>query len=208
MVVGVGLVELEHGELGIVLRRDAFIAEVAVDLIHALQAAYHQPLEIQLRRNAQVEIDVERIVVRFKRTRRGPAGDGLHHGRFHFDITARIQKTPDRLHHFAAFDKNITHVLIHDQVHVALAIAQLHVLQAVPFFRQGQQVFTKEGELFRVDGQLAGARAEKISGHANVVAQVKQLVQGKTFFPHEVELHVNLQTLAALLQMGEPGFAL
>jgi hypothetical protein len=35
-------------------RRDALVAEVAVDLEHALQAADHQALQVQLGRDAQV----------------------------------------------------------------------------------------------------------------------------------------------------------
>ena len=64
---GVRPVELEHRELGVVLRRDPFVAEVAVDLVDPLEAADHQPLQVQLGRDAQVEVDVERVVVRHER---------------------------------------------------------------------------------------------------------------------------------------------
>jgi hypothetical protein len=67
------------------MRGEAFVAEVAVDLVDPLQAAHHQPLQVQLRRDAQVEIDIERVVVRDERPRRRAAVERLHHGRFHFD---------------------------------------------------------------------------------------------------------------------------
>ena len=51
-IIAVRLIKLQHRELGIVLRADPFIAEIAVDLIHAVEATDHQPLQIQLRRNA------------------------------------------------------------------------------------------------------------------------------------------------------------
>ncbi len=73
--VRVGLVELEHGELGIVMRRDAFIAEIAIDLVDAIESTDDQPFQIQFRRNSQEEVDVERIVMRYKRTRRRAAGN-------------------------------------------------------------------------------------------------------------------------------------
>src|SRR5258708_3371335 len=41
VVVGVGLVELEHGELEVVFCTDAFVAEVAVDLIDAVESTYY-----------------------------------------------------------------------------------------------------------------------------------------------------------------------
>ena len=55
-VVGVRLVALEHRELGVVLARDALVAEVAADLVDAVEPADDQPLQVQLVRDAQVEI--------------------------------------------------------------------------------------------------------------------------------------------------------
>ena len=47
-------VELEHRELGVVRRVDAFVAEDAPDLVDALEAADDQALEVQLGRDAQL----------------------------------------------------------------------------------------------------------------------------------------------------------
>jgi hypothetical protein len=66
-VVGVGPVELEHGELGVVLRRDPLIAEVTVDFEHPFHAADCQPLQVQLRRDAHVQLHVERVVMGHER---------------------------------------------------------------------------------------------------------------------------------------------
>jgi hypothetical protein len=48
VVVAVGLVPLEHRELGVVLVRDALVAEVLAELVHALEPADDQPLQVQL----------------------------------------------------------------------------------------------------------------------------------------------------------------
>ena len=88
LVVHVGPVELEHRELGVVLRRDPLVAEVAVDLEHPLDAADRQPLQVQLRRDAQVQLHVERVVVRHEGTRQRAAGDRLHHRRLDFEEAA------------------------------------------------------------------------------------------------------------------------
>ncbi len=53
LVIAVGLVELEHREFRIVLRRDALIPEVTIDLIDAFETADDEPLQVQLGRNAQ-----------------------------------------------------------------------------------------------------------------------------------------------------------
>src|SRR5581483_3614291 len=59
-VVGVGLVDLEHRELGVVLAVDPLVSEVVADLVHALETADQQPLQIELERDPQVQVDVER----------------------------------------------------------------------------------------------------------------------------------------------------
>src|SRR3712207_8450263 len=52
-VVPVRLVELEHRELRVVPGRDAFVAEVAVDLEDLLEAADDETLEVQLGRRSE-----------------------------------------------------------------------------------------------------------------------------------------------------------
>src|SRR5664279_766382 len=207
-IVRVGHVELQHGELGIVLRRDALVAEVAINLVDAVHAADHQPLQVKLGRNAQIQIDVERVVVGDERLCHRAAGDGMHHRRLDFDEAIGVQKSPHRLYDFGAFQEDLAHLGVHRQVNVAAAIARLHVLQAVPFLGQRKQVLHQESDLLHVDGQLVGAGAEKIALHADVVAKVEQLVKLKRLFADVVEADVNLQPLPALLQVSEARFAL
>jgi hypothetical protein len=62
-IVGVGLVELEHGELGVVTRREALVAKDASDLEHLLEAADDETLQVELGRDAQEEVGIEGVVV-------------------------------------------------------------------------------------------------------------------------------------------------
>ena len=70
VVVRVGLVPLDHRELGVVLVRDALVAEVLGELVDPLEPADDQPLEVQLGRDPQVEVAVELVRVRDERARR------------------------------------------------------------------------------------------------------------------------------------------
>ena len=45
---------------------------------------------------------------------------------------------------FAALDEYLAHFGIHDQIDIALAIAQFDVGQPVPLFRQRKQVLAEE----------------------------------------------------------------
>ena len=75
VVVGVGLVELEHRELGVVPGEMPSLRNTRADLEHPLEAADDQPLQVQLGRDAQVEVDVERVVVGDERLGQRAAGD-------------------------------------------------------------------------------------------------------------------------------------
>ena len=77
----------------------------------------------------------------------------------------------------------------------------------MPFLRQRQQIFAEEGDLFDMNRQFAGARAEQISAHPDVVAQIEQFVQFETLLANRIFLHIDLQSLAALLQVGESRLA-
>src|SRR5437588_270555 len=60
-VIGVRLIPLELREFRGVLVRIALVAEVLADLVHLFQAPDDQSFEIQLVRNAQIEILVEQM---------------------------------------------------------------------------------------------------------------------------------------------------
>ena len=73
-VVGIRDIQLEHRELGVVPRGHAFVAEIAVYLVHALEAADREALEEELRRDAQEHVHVERVVMRANGRAAAPPG--------------------------------------------------------------------------------------------------------------------------------------
>ena len=121
-VIGVCLIKLEHRELGIVPRRNPLIPEVAINLVHAVEPANREPLQIQLRRNPQIKIDVQRVVMRHKRPCDRASRDGLHHRRFDFNETASAEKIPHGLNQLRALQKNFAYLGIHEQIDIPLPI--------------------------------------------------------------------------------------
>src|SRR6185437_9608935 len=105
-----GLIELEHRELRVVLRADALVAEVAVDLVDTIQSTDNKPFEVEFRRDAQREADVQRVVVRAERTRGGAAGDGVHHRRFDFEVAAAVEEAADGAQDGGALDEDVADV--------------------------------------------------------------------------------------------------
>ena len=100
-VVGVRLVPLEHRELRLVLVGDPLVAEVLADLVDLLEPADDQPLEVELRRDPQVEIGVELVVVGHERARERAAVPGLEHRRLDLDEAALVELAADRRDHAA-----------------------------------------------------------------------------------------------------------
>ena len=159
----------------------AFVAEVLANLVDALEAAHDEPLQVQLRGDAQVEVDVQRVVVGDEGACAGTAGDGLQDGRFHFGIAGFVQHGTHGADDFRALQEGIFHAVVHDEVHVALAVAQFGVLEgvighAVLVLHDGQraQALGQYGQLLGVHADFARLRAEHEALHADEVAQVQQ----------------------------------
>ena len=71
-----------RGELGVVIRIHAFVAELAADLKNLLEAAYEQALQRKLGCDAQKVIAIERVEMRGEGLRVRAAHDRMQEGRF------------------------------------------------------------------------------------------------------------------------------
>ena len=129
-VVGVGLVHLEHGELGIVGPIHSLVPEVVADLVHPLQPADQQPLEVQLVRDAEIERHVERVVVGDERPRRRAAVERLEDRGLHLEEVPLVEEPADPADRLRAEPEHLAHLGMHRQVGVALAVAHLGIGEA------------------------------------------------------------------------------
>ena len=152
LVIPPGDVELHHREFRIVTHRNSLIPEVAVDLEHALEAADDQTLQIKLRRDPQIKLHVQRVVMGLEWPRGSTAGDRMHHRRFDFEVTMADHEFAHRLDNFRAHDKGIAHLRIHDQIDIAHAIALFGIGEAVEFFRQRADRLGDQANRFYVHG--------------------------------------------------------
>ncbi len=208
LVVRVGLVELQHREFGIVPGRQTLVAEIAVDLVHAFEAADDEALQVQLRRDAQIQIAIQRVVVRDERPRRRAAGDRLQHRRLDFDEAERIEELADEAHRAAALLEHALHVGVDDQVDVALAVADLGVGQACPLLRQWAQTFHQQFDAADAQRQLAGLGAHHGADGADDVADVPGLEGVVGLGADRVHLHEQLDAARAVLDLDERHLAL
>ena len=160
LVIPVGLVGLEHRELGVVLAGEPLVAKVAADLEYLVHAAHQQALERKLQGDAEIEIAAQGVVEGLERLRRRAARDRLHHGRLDLDVAPFIEEVADLPDDLAAPEKHLLHLRICHQVEVALAVADLGVFEAVPFRRRRAQRLGEYGERFKLDARFVGLGAE------------------------------------------------
>ena len=179
VVVPVGRIELHHREFGVVPHRDAFVAEAAVDLEHALEAADHQPLQVQLGRDAQEHLLVERVVVRDEGLGVGAARDRVQHRRLHLQEAVLDHEVADRADGLAARHEARARAFVGDQVDIALAVLLLLVGHAVELVGQRAQALGQQAHRGGLDRQLAGLGAEQRALAAEDVAQVPVLEGGQ-----------------------------
>ena len=200
-VVGVGLVQLEHGELGVVAGGQPLVAEHPTDLEDALEAPHHQALQVQLRGDAQVELDVEGVVVGGEGLGQRPAGDGVQHRGLHLHEPPVLQPAPGQAHHLAAQGEGPPRPVVGPQVDVALAVAQVGVGDAAPLVAEapagaGQQL--PAGHLHR---QLAATGLHHLTGGAHPVPerQAHQVLEALGALGQGEQLH----GAGGVAQLGE-----
>ena len=184
------------------------VAEVAVDLEDALDAADHTALEEQLRCDAQEQIDVEGIGVRDERSRGRPTVQGLQHRGLDLEETPTAQRRTEFGDHRDPGAGDAAGLRAHDEVDVALPDASLlvHVL-----VRDGQRPQRLRRHLPAVGHhrEFAGARADDLARDEHDVPEIHLgLPPRQRFLADAVEADHRLQLRAvALLQRGEAQLA-
>ncbi len=171
--IAVGLVNLEHGELGIVFPRNTLVAEDAANLEHAVVAADEQAFQAQFKRDAKKEICPERIVVGDERTGGGSAGHAFKHRCLDFQKLPAGQGGADTGDDAAAHHQAGARLGVDDQIKVTLTVNLFGIGQAMPLFGERTQGFADKGEGIDPHGDFASLGFEQRAGDANDVAQIK-----------------------------------
>ena len=185
---------------------DTFVTEVTVDFEHTVETTDHQTLQVQFRRDTQVHVQVQGVVMGDERTRRRAARDHLHHWGFHHKV-AVDHELADTGHDLGANFEGLTGFIVRDEIQVALTIARFLILQAVEFVRQRAQGFGQQTQLGAVDRQFTGFGFEQFTFRAQDIAQVPLLeLLVVDAFRQVVTGNVQLNTATNVLQGHEGGF--
>ena len=173
LVIRVGFIQLDHREFRIVLRAEPFIAEIPADLKNPLHSAHQQTLQVEFRTDPQIELHVERVVVRDEGPRRRTSVDRLQQRRLNFEIVLAEQVVANRLNDRAALPKDLRNLGVGEQVNVAPPVTQVHVGQPMPFFRRRAQRLRQNRQPVGPQRQLSGSGSADDAVRADDIAQVK-----------------------------------
>ena len=158
-VVAVGLVDLHRGEFGVVAGADALVTENAPQLVDALKSANHQTLEVQLGGDPQRQRQIQRVVMSLEGTGIGTTRLALEHRSLDLQKRTVIQPAANCTHRVRPAPEGLPRLGRHDQVEVTLAIALLHIRQAMPLVRQGLQRLGEHRPLAHLHRQFAAVGA-------------------------------------------------
>ena len=172
-VVVVGVVDLERGELRVVRGVGALVAELPPELEDLLHAADDEPLEVQLGRDAQRQLEVVGVDVGLERAGVRPAVHQLEDRRLDLDVAAVLQRLADAAHDRRAQVGDVAGRGPHDEVDVPHPHPGLGVGEAEPLVGQRAQRLRGQRERVRVDAQLAPGGGDHVAGDPDVVAEVE-----------------------------------
>jgi len=184
VVVLVGDINLHGGELWVVCPVHAFVTEVLGKLVHAFKTAYDEALQVELIGNAQVEGNVQGIVVGDEGAGGRSTGYGLKNGGLHFHVASFVEEVAHGAEHQGAFAENVFDLIVDNQVDVALTVAEFGVGKGIEHFavffldhRQGAQGFGQYGKFLCVDGYFTHLGTEHVAFDANKVADVQEFLE-------------------------------
>ena len=176
---GVGHVELEDREFGVVLGADALVAKGAADLVDAVEAADEQAFEIELRSDAEDQLEVEGVVMRVEGLGGSSAANRMEHRCFDLEEAQVIEEASQGLHDGAARAEDFGDCRVREQIDIAFSVTLLDVLEAVPFRGRRQERFAEMLVAACAHRQRPGLGADGWPFDQDVVGEVEELEHGR-----------------------------
>src|SRR5258705_508880 len=144
---------------------------------------------------------------RLKWFRGGAARNGLHHRRLDFDVAALIEKIANLAKDTTAQEKDVLDLIIRYEVEVALAIANLRVGEAMPFFGGWAQGLGENDEALEFNADLAGFGGKHRAADTDEIAEVEVLEDVVLLITEGLLLGIDLNTAGLVLDVDELAFA-
>ena len=200
-MVGECLVNLNGGKLGVVPHIHALVAEDTSHLIDTVETTDDEPLEAQLRRDTEVEINVERIVMRDKGFCRCAARERREHGGLHLEEVTLVEIAADGLDDLRPLAERLAYLQIYHEIQITLTVARVYILQTVELLRQWAQRLREQIKILDAYGDLTAPRLEDHTANPDDVADVEPLELLLVFLlTKHVHLEIDLYVPRAVIE--------
>ena len=207
IIIRIRLIQFHQRKFRIMSRIQSLVAEYPADLIDSLQASDNQTFQIQFQRNAQLQVFVQSVKMRLKRSCRRSACVCHQHRSLDFHKALAVQIFADRADDFRTLDKSILYLRIHDQIHVSLAVTKVCVRQPVELLREDLKALAQKRQAGYMDGNLAGFRLKHRTLHTHDIADIHFLEVFVGFLADIVARHVALNAALKVLYIAEGSFS-
>ena len=167
-----------------------------------------QPLEVQLERDAQVQVDVERVVVGDERARRRAALDRLQHRALDLGEPLVLEVVADCADRGVPDPEDLAGAGVGLQVDVALAVAGLGVGEAAPLVGRGQLGLRQQREAAYAHRELTAPGGHHDALDADPVAAVHRVEVGVDVRADDRRVDEELKVAGAVAQHREGEAAL
>ncbi len=207
-VVGVGLIPLDHRELGVVLGGEALVAEVLAELVHALQTTHDQALEVQLGGDPQVQLAIQGVVVGRERTCHGAAVERLQARASRppgSPLPSRYARTAETMRARSANSLRASSFAIRSSSRRRWRVSTS--IKAGMLVGRRAQGLAEDLKAVHAQGELAVARAQRRAVDAEQVAEVEREQLLERVRAEHVRARVQLDLAAAVDQVEERGLA-
>ena len=122
-------------------------------------------------------------------------------------VPVAVEDAAEGLDYLRALAEDVAHLGVRDEVGVALAVADLHVLEAVVLLGHRAQRLREKREAAHRERQLAALRAEGNADEADEVARVDPFFEeGVVLLAEHVELEAELQAVEAVSKVAKAVF--
>ena len=182
---------------------DPLVAEVAGDLEDTLVAPHHEALQVQLRGDAEAELDVECVRPGQEGAGQGPARLRLQDRGLDLDEVLVGQQGSHRGDGLEPHVEDGAAVGVGQEVDLPLAVPGVGGGQPVPLVGQGTQGLGQQVEFGDVDGQLPPPARHHLTLGSDPVAQVEVGEHGGGALGQGPDLHQQLDRSGHVLQRGE-----
>ena len=138
-----------------------------------------------------------------KRSCRCAARIGNEHRSFHLHEITAVKETTNFLNDCGSLLEGLADILIHDEIHISLAIADIGILQSVELLRKRLQRLGKKDQFLRMDRNLSGLCAEREALDADDVTDVQALECCIGVISQVIAGDINLNSAVAVLKIGK-----